>query len=77
MTAAMVPADKGEGAWSRARTASTLLSSPNFYLHCPSRTDPSAAAPGFLSVMVLLPVANMQERGNNAGKPLCSEFHQR
>jgi phytoene desaturase (3,4-didehydrolycopene-forming) len=59
----------GEGggaakAWRRARSAAELESSPNFYVHCPARTDPTAVSPsdgGGDSVMVLLPVANLQE----------------
>jgi len=50
-----------EAAWQRATSPSTLLPHPNFYVHCPARTDPGAAPPGCDSVMVLLPVANMQE----------------
>jgi hypothetical protein len=37
-------------------------------LQAPSRSDPSAAEDGKDSVMVLLPVANMAERGGNAGE---------
>lgn len=48
--------------WRRARSPGDLVTHPNFYVHCPSRTDPSAAPPGCHSVMVLLPVANVQER---------------
>jgi phytoene dehydrogenase-like protein len=46
-----------------------LLSRPNFYVHAPSRTDPSAAPEGMDSIMVLLPVASMQqvESGEWAG----------
>lgn len=40
---------------------------PNFYLHCPTRTDPSAAPKGCDSIMVLLPVANMQQMAAAAG----------
>ncbi|GIL73546.1 hypothetical protein Vretimale_5240 [Volvox reticuliferus] len=50
-----------EGSWVRATSADTLSRSPNFYVHCPSRTDPTACPPGSDSVMVLLPVANIQE----------------
>ena len=39
----------------------TFVKHPNFYVHCPARTDPSVAADGLDSIMVLLPVANMQE----------------
>lgn len=54
---------QGERAWKRARNAAELLQFPNFYVHCPSRTDPSAASGDCDSVMVLLPVANMQQSG--------------
>ncbi|GLI64657.1 hypothetical protein VaNZ11_007985, partial [Volvox africanus] len=50
-----------EGSWIRATSADTLSRSPNFYVHCPSRTDPTACPPGSDSMMVLLPVANIQE----------------
>ncbi|GIL49585.1 hypothetical protein Vafri_5915 [Volvox africanus] len=50
-----------EGSWIRATGADTLSRSPNFYVHCPSRTDPTACPPGSDSMMVLLPVANIQE----------------
>eukprot|EP00798_Chlamydomonas_sp_ICE-L_P025599 gene25599-11251_t len=47
--------------WNRATCPDTLAFSPNFYVHCPVRTDSSAAPPGCDSIMVLLPVANMQQ----------------
>ncbi|KAG2492765.1 hypothetical protein HYH03_008930 [Edaphochlamys debaryana] len=50
-----------EGSWVRATSADTLARSPNFYVHCPGRTDPTAAPTGADSIMVLLPVANIQE----------------
>jgi len=49
-----------EKAWRPSRTVEELPHHPNFYLHAPSKTDSSAAPPGAESVMVLLPVANMQ-----------------
>jgi len=52
---------KGERSWKRARRADDLLPRPNFYVHCPTRTDPTAAPAGCESIMVLLPVANLQE----------------
>jgi phytoene desaturase (3,4-didehydrolycopene-forming) len=52
-----------EGSWVRATGPDTLARSPNFYAHCPARTDPTAAPPGCESLMVLLPVANIQEVG--------------
>jgi phytoene desaturase (3,4-didehydrolycopene-forming) len=56
-------AEEGNAAWRRARSADELERAPNFYVHCPARTDPSAVShPGECdSVMVLLPVANLQE----------------
>jgi phytoene desaturase (3,4-didehydrolycopene-forming) len=62
-------ASPGEAAraWRRARSAGELDASPNFYVHCPARTDPTAVvgggagAGGGDSVMVLLPVANLQQ----------------
>ncbi|KXZ53382.1 hypothetical protein GPECTOR_7g1278 [Gonium pectorale] len=50
-----------EGSWVRATGPDTLARSPNFYVHCPARTDPTAAPPGSDSLMVLLPVANIQQ----------------
>jgi phytoene desaturase (3,4-didehydrolycopene-forming) len=49
--------------WQRATGPDTLLARPNFYVHVPNRTDPTAAPAGCESVMVLMPVANMQEVG--------------
>jgi len=48
---------------------------PNFYVHNPSYTDPTTAPAGCDSVMVLLPVCNMQEaaaRAKKEGKALPS-----
>ena len=57
-----------------------LLQSPNFYVHVPSRTDPTAAPADGDSIMVLLPVANMQEAGTGGEQhmldPACSAFGQ-
>eukprot|EP00897_Mesotaenium_endlicherianum_P000927 jgi/Mesen1/10835/ME000093S10359 len=55
--------DEYEASWQRARSAETLRKRPNFYLHAPARTDPSAAPAGGDSIMVLLPVAHLGERG--------------
>lgn len=52
--------------WERAREPAGFVQHPNFYLCCPSRTDPTAAPADGDSVMVLLPVANIQERAGNA-----------
>ncbi|GAX83530.1 hypothetical protein CEUSTIGMA_g10955.t1 [Chlamydomonas eustigma] len=54
--------------WQRAQSADQLQHCPNFYVHVPSRTDPSAAPPGCESVMVLLPVANLQEINASAAE---------
>lgn len=49
-------------------TSQELVARPNFYVHVPSKTDPSAAPPGGgESIMVLLPVANLQEAGRPTG----------
>lgn len=55
-----------EAAWERAKTPQQFVRHPNFYLCCPSRTDPTAAPEGKDSVMVLLPVANIQQRGGDS-----------
>jgi len=46
--------------WEPARDADEMQQFPNFYVHVPSRTDTTAAPDGCESVMVLLPVANLQ-----------------
>lgn len=62
-----LPPGDFEGSWLRATSADSLSRSPNFYVHCPARTDPTAAPPGADSVMVLLPVANIQQVGGACG----------
>ncbi|WIA13356.1 hypothetical protein OEZ85_006938 [Tetradesmus obliquus] len=57
--------DQYKASWQRATTPESFVSHPNFYLHAPARTDPSAAPPGCDSIMVLLPVANIQQRGGD------------
>jgi phytoene desaturase (3,4-didehydrolycopene-forming) len=52
--------DQPSIAWQPACTPDDFAKFPNFYVHVPSRTDGSAAPEGCESVMVLLPVANMQ-----------------
>jgi phytoene desaturase (3,4-didehydrolycopene-forming) len=52
--------DNRREAWNPARNADELQQFPNFYVHVPSRTDATAAPDGCESVMVLLPVANLQ-----------------
>ena len=64
-----------KGSWVRP-TCPQDLAAPrqlNFYLHNPCFTDPSAAPPGGASIMVLLPVGNLQEQqaaAKAAGRPL-------
>ncbi|CAE8655243.1 unnamed protein product [Polarella glacialis] len=48
-------------AWQPVSRPEGIAKSPNFYVHTPSKTDPSAAPEGQDSVMILFPVANMQE----------------
>lgn len=59
-------------AWQPARKPEDLAEFPNFYVHVPSRTDGTAAPEGCDSVMVLLPVANMQAniQGSNTWGPV-------
>eukprot|EP00775_Hariotina_reticulata_P005714 gene5714-5954_t len=62
--------DEYVASWQRARTADEYRQRPNFYVHAPAQTDPTAAPPGCDSIMVLLPVANIQQRtGMTAGPP--------
>lgn len=55
-----------KGSWERAKEPTDFVQHPNFYLCCPARTDPTAAPPDGDSVMVLLPVANIQQRARDA-----------
>ncbi|GAB4816450.1 hypothetical protein N2152v2_003496 [Parachlorella kessleri] len=57
--------DDYKQSWVPAATPAQLCRRPNFYCHVPARTDPSAAPEGCDSVMVLLPVANMQQRSGD------------
>jgi phytoene desaturase (3,4-didehydrolycopene-forming) len=59
--------DDFEGSWRLAATPAVLPRRPNFYVHCPARTDPTAAPEGCDSVMVLLPVASLQPAGAAGG----------
>lgn len=63
--------------WHPAAHPNNLVEHPNFYVHVPSRTDPSAAPPGCDSVMVLLPVANQQQLGGTDYAALVTEGRQR
>jgi len=51
----------GEGAWEPIYSAADIKSRPNFYVHRPAYTDPSAAPATGDSIMVLFPVANLQQ----------------
>lgn len=51
-------------AWRLATTPQEFPTYPNFYVHVPSRTDPTAAPEGCDSVMVLLPVSSMAGDGH-------------
>ena len=54
--------DNPRRAWRPAKNAGDLEANPNFYIHMPSKTDPSACPDSNSeSVMVLLPVANLQQ----------------
>lgn len=59
-------------AWEPVCKVSDLTKAPNFYVHTPSKTDESAAPKGQESVMVLFPIANLQEMeqaGYDVSKP--------
>ena len=55
--------EQAQRAWRPATRPEELCRHPNFYVHVPSRTDPSAAPEGCDSIMVLLPVASQQQMG--------------
>eukprot|EP00854_Cymbomonas_tetramitiformis_P005552 gene5552-6735_t len=59
-----------KASWNRATQPSDLDApfQPNFYTHNPTYTDPSAAPEGCNSVMVLLPIGNLQEQRDAAKK---------
>ena len=56
-------------AWEPITDAADMPKKPNFYVHCPTLTDPSAAPEGCESIMVLFPVANMQQMAKKGFKP--------
>lgn len=56
-------------AWKPITSPSNMPEKPNFYVHCPTRTDPSAAPDGCESIMVLFPVANLQQMAAAGLKP--------
>lgn len=58
-----------EKAWTPITSAESIADKPNFYVHCPTRTDPSAAPKGCESIMILFPVANMQQMAAAGFKP--------
>ena len=47
--------------WRRPAKPMDFVRWPNFYVHVPNRTDPTAAPKGGDAITVLLPVANAQE----------------
>lgn len=57
-------------AWKPITSSTDLLQYPNFYVHVPSKTDPTAAPEHHDSVMVLLPVANLQHSVNTGNTAL-------
>ena len=65
--------DEYEASWDRAATKDGFVKKPNFYVHAPCVTDPTAAPAGKSSVMVLLPIANMQEIEKKLGRKLNAE----
>lgn len=61
-----------QAAWKPVCKPSDIVKAPNFYVHTPSKTDETSAPQGQESVMVLFPVANMQEMaqaGFDVSKP--------
>eukprot|EP00929_Paragymnodinium_shiwhaense_P016250 TRINITY_DN12449_c0_g1_i1.p1 TRINITY_DN12449_c0_g1~~TRINITY_DN12449_c0_g1_i1.p1 ORF type:complete len:661 (+),score=157.19 TRINITY_DN12449_c0_g1_i1:71-2053(+) len=50
-----------EGAWTPICSPTDIVDRPNFYVHRPAVTDPSAAPANGDSIMVLFPVANLQQ----------------
>mmetsp|Transcript_21640 Transcript_21640/g.50570 ORF Transcript_21640/g.50570 Transcript_21640/m.50570 type:complete len:652 (+) Transcript_21640:82-2037(+) len=50
-----------EKSWKPITSADEVAQHPNFYVHCPKRTDPSAAPKVGESIMVLFPVGNFQD----------------
>jgi phytoene desaturase (3,4-didehydrolycopene-forming) len=59
-----------EGSWVRPCTPESMAAPRqlNFYVHNPCATDASAAPEGGASIMVLLPVGNLQEQAAAAAK---------
>jgi phytoene desaturase (3,4-didehydrolycopene-forming) len=59
-----------EGSWKRPCSPEDMAAPRqlNFYVHNPVYTDASSAPPGGASIMVLLPVGNLQEQAKAAGK---------
>lgn len=56
-------------AWMPITSGDGISKTPNFYVHCPSRTDPTACPEGCESIMTLFPVANMQEMAKEGKFP--------
>ncbi|KAL2653442.1 hypothetical protein R1flu_021570 [Riccia fluitans] len=57
--------DLYEKSWQRVTNASSMIERPNFYVHAPSRTDPTVCPQGYDAITVLLPVAHLGEGYNN------------
>ncbi|KAL3685310.1 hypothetical protein R1sor_003332 [Riccia sorocarpa] len=60
--------DQYEKSWQRAVNAASILEQPNFYVHAPSRTDPTVCPQGHDAITVLLPVAHLGEGYNNGNR---------
>jgi phytoene dehydrogenase-like protein len=50
----------------------SLPDEPNFYVHAPARTDPSAAPPGQDTLMILVPVSRLDDAAEQDWKALQS-----
>jgi phytoene desaturase (3,4-didehydrolycopene-forming) len=56
-------------AWKPITSVSDICDKPNFYVHCPRQTDPTAAPAGGESMMVLFPIGNLQDMAKVGKKP--------
>jgi phytoene/squalene synthetase len=50
----------------------SLPDEPNFYIHAPTRTDPSAAPPGQDTLMVLVPCGRVEDKNNQDWRAMLS-----
>ena len=67
-------------AWKLPSSSNEFVKHPNFYVHVPSKTDPTAAPEGCESMMVLLPVSSMagpDHKGAQEYSKLIDEGRQR